>query len=160
MTKIFTDGSTLTAEDVNEYLNEGLLSAVAYTPTLLVNSGSAPAPASAVGAYVEIGALVVWTATISLGSSGYGTGTLYRITLPPPEASEVRWSGDGIFRDASNNRSYPISWERLDVGPGVLLRVDPSVAGGELRSMTPTLPVAWGNGDTITVYGYYLKAAA
>lgn len=109
-----------------------------------------------VGGYMASGKFVRFWISVTMGSSTtYGSGA-WQFDVPVTEAAH-RWLFDGVTRDVSASKSYPVSIERTASGV-FTVRADALTAGGEFRSLSSTVPFAWATGDEIFLSGVYEAA--
>lgn len=139
-----------------DYLEAAVGVWTAYTPAW-TSSGTAPAigNGSLQGAYVKIGKLGIFRASITLGSTTtIGTGA-YSLSLPPgwsTAATVTEQAVTGLFIDASAG-TYDMGLGRIPPGATTVGRglfVDGATG---LNGWSATVPVVPANGDIITFSG-------
>jgi len=108
------------------------------------------------GGFNQAGKRVHFWAEFTFGSTSTAGVGSWTLDLPVPEAAH-RWLFGGSFRDASAGTTYRVAGERTASGL-LQLRLDPVVAGDNMRNVTPTTPVTWATGDVIFVQGTYEAA--
>lgn len=107
------------------------------------------------GRYRQVGKTIDFSIEIVGGSATvWPTGPT--LTLPFTRLSNVREAFLGTARIGTS--SYPLYFEAATATTTLGIRADPTTAGAALRTLSATVPAAWGAGDTLTVRGTYEAA--
>lgn len=157
----WTAGAVLTATQLNEQVRDNLKVIgdhwASYAPAW---TGSVTDPdisnGTITGAYMAAGNLIAFRIAIFMGpTTDFGSGS-WRLALPFPASTGVRWNFTGVARDTSSGDFYPL--HTFATGSPLTIGVDGTSAGGPLRSITPTVPFTWANTDELHLHGVYEAA--
>lgn len=108
------------------------------------------------GRYVELGQLVIFSITLTAGSTtSFGSGT-WALTLPATTV-ELPRVFQGIADDISAGL-YPILGVVQSSGTTIDVRRDPSTAGSNMQAVNASQPFAWASGDRLNISGIYETA--
>lgn len=152
---VFPAGHILTSADFDTLFPTGVGAFTAYTPAW-TSSGTQPAIGNGTiaGQYMKIGRLVVFTVTMTTGTtSTYGTGS-YSWSFPV--AASLGAGNVPSFYATIIDTSVPTRFGRYGVLASSTTMVFQTEAGA---SVGATSPMTWANGDSITIAGWYQSAA-
>jgi hypothetical protein len=153
-TKLWTAGDVLTAADIMAFANAGK-AWTAYTPGW-TSTGTAPAIGNGTltGRYLQLGALVIFSAEMVAGTTTtFGTGN-YSLQLPVTgRAGTPAIFCSGVARDDSTTNRYLIN-----AGIGGTMQVYAGAGTGAMVGLTGTVPFTFANLDSINLFGAYEAA--
>jgi hypothetical protein len=153
------------AEDVEGTLADGLLAWKAYTPVWtssstypLINNGSAT------GRYCQLGHLVIFNATITVGSTTTLGSGFYQVSLPPGLTSATTGTSlvSAYFLDqsASETDKHHVGIGRIPPASSIVERIYVVGASTSGLPWSPTSPVVPAVDDKINLSGTYETSVA
>lgn len=155
-------GEIPTATTLNTHIRDNFKAIgdawTAYTPTwTAATTNPTLGNGVAAGWYIQAGKLVIYTATITMGSTTtYGTGQ-YSISLPAAAAAgRTHLSHD--CEALIGGSAYPVFARIAASATTARLYCEATTAGNPLRSLTASAPAAWASGSVLTVSGTYEAA--
>lgn len=152
-----TAGQSVTAAFWNAEIRDPLaaLSGAwnSYTPTL---SGFTPGNGTASGAYIRVGALVIFRASFVFGSTSAAAADSPRLTLPVTATAAGVFMGRGACVDSSaGSTHYAVEAMNVSTTTVALYRLG---SEGVYTAMSTSTPFTWATGDSLKTWGIYEAA--
>ncbi|WP_418059937.1 hypothetical protein [Pimelobacter simplex] len=155
--KTWLPNLVLTAAELNQYVRDNFKAIgdpwTAYTPAW-TSSGTQPvlSNGSATGRYIQAGKLIIFRATITMGSTTtYGTGQ-YSVGIPTTSATGLQLlAGEALIGGAA----YRLHCRIPSSSTAALLYCDPTTAGNAVRLVSGTVPGTFASTHSIFVQGVY-----
>lgn len=160
--KIEADPPSLLAADIQGLQNQFLV--YSYTPSW--TSASNPQPSlgngTLVGAYMQIGRLVVFALELVAGSTTtFGTGQwFFTLPLPPGYVGSYGLTQNavrGIAYDSSSGNVVLVAGDAPSANQYVNVYYGAAIPGA-LTVLAPAAPWTWATGDLVRINGHYFAA--
>lgn len=160
--RTWVSGEVPTAAQFNAHLRDNFKAIgdpwQSYTPTwAAATTNPSIGNGSVAGRYIQAGNLIIFSATITAGSTtNFGSGA-WTLTAPVPATALPRIF-QGIANDADGGL-YPVYGILQADSTTFDLRRNPTTAGSFLQAVQAGQPFTWASGDQFNISGTYEAGA-